>query len=1302
MKNLLLLVLLAFSVTGFAQDWEPLNTNTTARIYDMSFPPGQNDIGYAATGTGLYSGEGTIIKTVDGGDTWSQIYPATGTQGLLKSVFFTSNDVGYAGGLNDLLIKTTDGGATWTDISPSTAGDIFHTIVFYDENHGIAVANPIAIAESTIYVTADAGASWVAATGLVQGVYDLAYSNQNTVIAVGKPVRRISKSTDGGLTWTLVDEGLPDKLLLGVDFAGDYGVAVGSNGDTYITNDAGDNWAKTVLGENGNYQGIHVFDNERTIIGGMEEKMYMTTDGGLTWELEYDGPNAEFFYDIEFTENGTGFAGLSSGVILRKAAPMNCEAVAAPYSEDFSNGDPACWEYENTDNTNPVWAYNDSVDITGDGSNDPLLVIIPPNAGATAKDDWAFSRKIQMDAGTGYSVSVDYNAFNLGNIVANENFELVITDAPNSTATFSEVLGTYNDILQQGTFPGQNDGNDIKTQAYTASENFTPTASGEYYVAIHALGASGADAGGFFVFSTSVEETSTDCSVAATVPYLEDYSNGDPACWAYENTDGIDPEWAYNDSVDIDGDGTNDPFYGLFPPAVQYKEKDDWAFSKKIQMDAGTQYYVSALYNAINLGNATAYESFELVVTDAQNSSATFKEVLGTYTDIAQQGVFPGQNNGNDIKSQAYRAEEAFTPNTSGEYYVAIHATGGTSNDAGGFALFETAVNLDPIIPTCTAATVPYTEDMDSGTPECWEYEDADNALPVWAYNDQTDITGDGNNDPILIMVPQNAGMSAKDDWAFTRKIELVAGTEYLIETDYNALNLGNGTASENFELVVTDAPSSSAGSQTIIGTYNDITQQGTFPGQNDGNDLKNQAYTASETFTPTTSGEYYVAVHALGNSAGVAGGFMLFNMNVSVNIIPSDGELILFPETSFTGVNANGSAASGYNLTQNIMWTETNGLSNIGGINPGNGTGGDVEMSNDGNKIVGPYVNPANSLKEMSIYDVPSQTWTVLGGIGGQSGDETGASWGISGDGETVVGLGWLPAGGAHAITWNEATGVVDLGSTVTNRSTRADAVSGDGSVVVGWQDSESGFRQAAIWTNGQQQLIEFPTGQKALAAGAISDDGVWIGGEGSSTNSFQAYRWSEATGLESLGPPLNPGWRGNVTGLSSDGSVIVGYYRPQGPALFGSGFIWTEALGVTDLNTYAESLGIDTQGIVMSLPLNISADGTTVVGAGRDANNQRVGFILKLQPTILGTEDHTETQDYTYYPNPVRDILHINSSTSFERVMLFNINGQLIIDEPVNSTNKELSLSGLSSGIYLVKVQSNNVVETFKIVKQ
>ena len=320
--TLLVTLFMFFIGIGYGQNWETLNTNTTNRIYDMSIPPGQNDIVYAATGSGLFTGEGTIIKTVDGGDTWTQIYPTSGTSVILRSIFFTSVDTGYVGGLDDTVLKTTDGGSTWTDISFSVAGDIFHTIKFIDANHGITVANPMATASSTIYVTDDAGATWTQATGLTHGVYDLTYSDENLAFAVGHQNQSISRSTDGGYSWSVVNTGSFTFFLLGVDFVGDYGVAVGQFGDIYYTSDAGETWTyNNSINTSYNYEGIHVFNSDSTIFGGMQEKMYKTTDGGVTWVIEYDGPNENHFYDIEFSENNTGFAGLSNGKILRKPAP---------------------------------------------------------------------------------------------------------------------------------------------------------------------------------------------------------------------------------------------------------------------------------------------------------------------------------------------------------------------------------------------------------------------------------------------------------------------------------------------------------------------------------------------------------------------------------------------------------------------------------------------------------------------------------------------------------------------------------------------------------------------------------------------------------------------------------------------------------------------------------------------------------------------------------------------------------------------------------------------------------------------
>jgi hypothetical protein len=201
--------------------------------------------------------------------------------------------------------------------------------------------------------------------------------------------------------------------------------------------------------------------------------------------------------------------------------------------------------------------------------------------------------------------------------------------------------------------------------------------------------------------------------------------------------------------------------------------------------------------------------------------------------------------------------------------------------------------------------------------------------------------------------------------------------------------------------------------------------------------------------------------------------------------------------------------------------------------------------------------------------------------------------------------------AGSAHAIKYTNANGVEDLGSTVANRSTRANVANMDGTIIGGWQDSASGFRQGAIWTNGVQSLLTHPNGNQATEVGAMSEDGLWVGGGQGFANNYQAWIWSQATGIVDIGPAPVSGWRGATTGLTSDGSIVVGFYRPfPAPATFGNGFIYTDDDGLIDLNTYASSLGIDTQGAILALPLGISDDGSTIYGV----TNNGAGFVLKV----------------------------------------------------------------------------------------
>jgi uncharacterized membrane protein len=97
----------------------------------------------------------------------------------------------------------------------------------------------------------------------------------------------------------------------------------------------------------------------------------------------------------------------------------------------------------------------------------------------------------------------------------------------------------------------------------------------------------------------------------------------------------------------------------------------------------------------------------------------------------------------------------------------------------------------------------------------------------------------------------------------------------------------------------------------------------------------------------------------------------------------------------------------------------------------------------------------------------------------------------------------------------------MVDLGSTTANRSSRANDVSGDGRVVVGWQENAEGFRQGATWVDRRQEIMLNPAGRVAGEARAANRDGSIIVGQ-----ACDAYNPNQ------LDPTTRAAWKWTATG--------------------------------------------------------------------------------------------------------------------------------------------------------------------------
>ena len=104
---------------------------------------------------GFVCGDATVLSTIDGGVTWSDITPSAGLGDGLWDLKFVDAAHGWLTTSDGSLLRTTDAGATWTRKGIAAAADEV-SCDFVDPNHGWAVADG-----GRLWKTANGGSSWV-------------------------------------------------------------------------------------------------------------------------------------------------------------------------------------------------------------------------------------------------------------------------------------------------------------------------------------------------------------------------------------------------------------------------------------------------------------------------------------------------------------------------------------------------------------------------------------------------------------------------------------------------------------------------------------------------------------------------------------------------------------------------------------------------------------------------------------------------------------------------------------------------------------------------------------------------------------------------------------------------------------------------------------------------------------------------------------------------------------------------------------------------------------------------------------
>lgn len=108
-------------------------------------------------------------------------------------------------------------------------------------------------------------------------------------------------------------------------------------------------------------------------------------------------------------------------------------------------------------------------------------------------------------------------------------------------------------------------------------------------------------------------------------------------------------------------------------------------------------------------------------------------------------------------------------------------------------------------------------------------------------------------------------------------------------------------------------------------------------------------------------------------------------------------------------------------------------------------------------------------------------------------------------------------------------------------------------------------------------------------------------------------------------------------------------------------------------------------------------------------------IGYAVGFNGTILKTKNggditnakeiHQPVSSCEIFPNPADDeITIVNKNVAIEtQISIYNIQGKLIIENKYRNQNSfEYNISGFSKGIYLVKIQTENMIENKKFIIQ
>lgn len=258
-----------------------------------------------------------LYKSVNKGASWTEINSHMADSSYGGELVFVNNSTGYYQNFRGLY-KTTNGGVTWSLLNTHEG---YYHLQFFDENRGVMTGG-YDYNYSKYKVTANGGVTWTEYTTFYNSSFRSSFfldANNAWVLNFNSSLKSnvLSKSNDGGLSWSIVNQEIPE---------GNYYVLFINSNEGYIsksgiilkTTNGGITW-RAQSSEANNNSGVELVNYNGKPIAAYSSRGYTTRPGSSTdttrWVLQgkvtnsiykslTDAPNYEIFANGSYQRDG--------------------------------------------------------------------------------------------------------------------------------------------------------------------------------------------------------------------------------------------------------------------------------------------------------------------------------------------------------------------------------------------------------------------------------------------------------------------------------------------------------------------------------------------------------------------------------------------------------------------------------------------------------------------------------------------------------------------------------------------------------------------------------------------------------------------------------------------------------------------------------------------------------------------------------------------------------------------------------------------------------------------------------------